>query len=666
MPHRPLLPTRFPLWTMLFIFPLISCLKQSGPAEHPTAEAAIIRLETLDLSLMKQDWEKPRAGKSVNGGPISIGGMRFEHGLGSHAFSILGVDLGGEAQSFEAQVGVNDEVDGHGTVRFQVWLDGKKAFESDVLRGGQPPLPVRVDLRGAKTALFVITVGPDRNECDHADWAEAIIRMKPGSRFQPRSIPVLEEPPPAIIHATPPEPAIHGPRIVGATPGRPFLHLIPATGEAPLTFSAENLPEGLALDPATGIITGSLKTEGKTDVVLRARNARGIAERRFRIVAAPHSLALTPPMGWNSWNIWGPKVDDRKIREAADAMIQTGLANYGFQYINIDDAWEGPRAADGEITTNENFPDMAALGEYIHALGLKFGIYSSPGPMTCQKFPGSYGHELQDARTFSKWGVDFLKYDWCYYSQIYSGNDREELIKPYRVMREALDQFDRDIVYSLCQYGMGSVWEWGPEVHGNLWRTAGDIADMWGSMAGIGFSQNDYAPYAAPGHWNDPDMLVVGWVGWGQGVRPNKMTPNEQLTHITLWSLLAAPMLLGCDLTRMDDFTLALLTNPEVLDVNQDILGRQATRRGVEGDLEVWARPLADGTVAAGLFNRGFITTSIRADWPALGISGTQPVRDLWLRKDLGEYSGSFSTEVPPHGAVMIKIGRPRSTDPLD
>ncbi|HYL98298.1 MAG TPA: glycoside hydrolase family 27 protein, partial [Blastocatellia bacterium] len=342
---------------------------------------------------------------------------------------------------------------------------------------------------------------------------------------------------------------------------------------------------------------------------------------------------------------------------AAEMMIKTGLAAHGFQYINIDDTWEAGRNSSGEIQPNKKFPDMKGLADYVHTRGLKIGIYSSPGPQTCAKFEGTQGHEDQDAATYAKWGFDYLKYDWC----TYRGFD---LRKPYQVMRASLDKADRDIVYSLCQYGMGNVWEWGADVGGNLWRTTVDITDTWSSLSQIGFNQNGHEKYAEPGHWNDPDMLIVGKVGWGPSIHPTRLKPNEQITHITLWSMLAAPLLIGCDLTQLDDFTLALLTNGEVLDIDQDPLGHQARRVAGNGAVEVWARPLWDGTTAVALFNRGPARTTITAKWSDLAVDGPQPVRDLWLHKDMGRFHDSFSAEVPRHGAALFKIGSPKPGPP--
>jgi alpha-galactosidase len=342
-------------------------------------------------------------------------------------------------------------------------------------------------------------------------------------------------------------------------------------------------------------------------------------------------------------------------------MVSSGLAAHGFQYISIDDTWEGKRNAQGEIQPNEKFPDMKALTEYLHGKGLKAGIYSGPGPTTCEGFPGSYRYEAQDAASYARWGFDLLKYDWCSYSSIAKDESLPELQKPYQLMSNLLRSQPRDIVFSLCQYGMGTVWEWGESAGGQMWRTSGDLVDVWSNMASVGFRQAGREKYSGPGHWTDPDMLVVGKVAIGGGTpHDSRLTPNEQVTHISLWSLQAAPLLIGCDLAHMDQFTKDLLTNDEVLDIDQDPLGRAAARVSRNERLEVWARPLADGTKAVGLFNRGLTSASITASWEDLGLTGSQPVRDVWLHKDLAPANGAFTATVPSHGTVLVRIGRPR------
>jgi alpha-galactosidase len=617
-----------------------------------------IWLETLDISRMSQEWGKAHAAKSLDGNAITVAGMAFKHGVGTHAVSEMEIDLGGSAAGFASVVGLDDETNNRGSVIFEVWVDGRKVADSGLLHSGQMRL-LRADLTGAQRLSLQVTDGDDGIDFDHADWAGAVLLLAPDASSRPQAANYPPEDPPAIASGISPKPAIHGPRIVGATPGRPFLFLIPATGAPPLAYSAKGLPEGLSLDPTTGIITGSIESAGTYTAELTVSGPQGTASRKLRIVAGGDRLALTPPMGWNSWYVWGGAVDADKVRAAADAMVSTGLAAHGYQYVSIDDAWEGLRDASGEIQPNGKFPDMKGLGDYVHAKGLKFGIYSSPGSTTCMGFEGSYNHESQDAETYAKWGVDLLKYDWCSYGGMVKNPSVAELQKPYKLMSKILDESCRDIVFSMCQYGTGKVWEWGEECGGNLWRTTGDIRDVWSHVAGIGFRQNGHEKFAGPGHWNDLDMLMVGKLAGPSGLHPTELSPNEQISQVTLWSLLSAPLLLSCDLKQIDQFTIDILTNDEVLDVDQDPLGKPAGRKARTGRAEVWARPLWDGTTAVGLFNLAGRPAEVTAKWSDLGLCGPQPVRDLWQQKDMGVFEGSFRIVVPRHGAALIKIGKP-------
>ncbi len=479
------------------------------------------------------------------------------------------------------------------------------------------------------------------------------------------SVTFAEEVPYILTPVAPAAPRINGPRVYGARTGRPFLYAIPASGERPMTFSARDLPPGLTLDPQTGIISGRTGVKGTYRVTLTARNSRGSANRDLELLIGDR-IALTPPLGWNSWNCWGLSVDEGKVLASARLFKAKGLMDHGWSHINIDDGWEikgdsplPKRDGQGNILTNDKFPDMKRLGDSVHALGLKFGIYSSPGPLTCGGYTASYRYEIHDARSYAQWGIDYLKYDWCSYGDIAKDTSRAELQKPYAVMRAALQDVSRDIVYSLCQYGMGKVWEWGADVGGNLWRTTGDITDTWESMSDIGFSQVENAPYAGPGHWNDPDMLVVGWVGWGPSLHPTKLTPDEQYTHISLWCLLSAPLLIGCDLEKLDPFTLNLLTNDEVLAVNQDPLGRQAVPVFKQDSIQVWAKAMADGSSALGVFNLGSAPARYALPLESFGSTKGTAVRDLWRQRDLGIFSGTMPVHVPAHGVMLLQTRKP-------
>jgi alpha-galactosidase len=473
-----------------------------------------------------------------------------------------------------------------------------------------------------------------------------------------------------------PAPRINGARVFGVRPGSPLLFTIAATGERPMRFAAEGLPDGLSLDATTGRISGSLPAPGTHALTLLATNRHGTAKRQLRIVAGD-TLALSPPMGWNSWYVWENHVTDRIMRDAADAIVRSGLADHGYQYVNIDDCWavkpgakepdlQGPeRDAQGRVNANARFPDMNALADHIHRLGLKAGIYTSPGPKTCAGHVGAWQHEEQDAARFVSWGFDFLKYDWCSYGDI-AGKDPgiEALQKPYRQMGAILKRQPRDVVLNLCQYGMGKVWEWGRSVGGHSWRTAGDLGLTFEGIETALFkdgfdvyADNELHRFGGPGAWNDPDYLLLGYLSnWKGATAATPLTPNEQYTHVSLWSLVAAPLIFSGDVTRLDAFTLSLLTNDEVIDVDQDPLGKPGRRVWKQGPLEVWARELEDGSKAVGLFNRGEGTVEVGAAWADLGLSGRQAVRDLWRQKDVGTFEGRYPAPVGRHGVVLVKL----------
>jgi alpha-galactosidase len=473
-----------------------------------------------------------------------------------------------------------------------------------------------------------------------------------------------------------PAPRINGAKIFGVRPGSPFLFTIPATGDRPMEFAAEGLPQGLALDKGTGRISGRLTKRGTYKVALQASNRHGKARREFRIVCGS-TLALTPHMGWNSWYVWENHVTDPIMRAAADAMVMSGMIDHGYMYVNIDDCWAVrpdspdpslrgvPRDDNGRINSNGRFPDMKALTDYIHAKGLKAGIYTGPGPLTCARHIASYQHEQQDVERFVEWGFDFLKHDWCSYRNIAGKNpDLAAMQKPYRLISEILRRQPRDIVLNLCQYGMGNVWEWGKEVGGHSWRTAGDLG---GSFEEIGtalfrdgfdvYAQRELHKFGGPGGWNDPDYLLLGYLSnWKGQTVPTPLTPNEQYSHVSLWALVAAPLIFSGDITRLDDFTLGLLCNDEVIDVDQDPLGKPGKRAAQQEKAEVWARQLEDGSQAVGLFNRGDQEIEVTARWSDLGLTGRHTVRDLWRQKDVGAFENQFSAKVGRHGVVLVKV----------
>jgi len=627
-------------------------------------QAGEIAVSSLDLSLAANSSGWPaRANLSTSGNPILLGGKVFPNGLGSHTKFRLLIDCHGTANRFTAKVGVDDVANKqYASVIFRIEGDGKKLFMSPVMRPGDDPLAVDVDLTGIQQLVLLAWNGEGGGQADdHADWADATIVFD-------GKVPVAlasAEPRRIRTPSPPPTPRINGPVVIGTRPGNSFLFYVPVTGERPIAVSADGLPDGLRLDPVTRIISGTTPIVGTYEIRVTATNARGSTTRELRIVAGD-TLALTPPMGWNSWNCFASKVTRDDILRQANAMATSGLRDHGYAYINLDDFWmpknedkdstlHGPeRDAEGRINSNARFPDMPGLTASIHKLGLKAGIYSSPGPKTCGGCISSWQHEKQDAERFAEWGFDYLKYDWCSYNQVVSGNyeDQAYAKKPYMVMGEHLRQQKRDIVYSLCQYGMAKVWEWGDGVGGNTWRTTNDIGDSWSSMSKIGFSQAGHEPFVKPGCWNDPDMMIAGWV-WG---RFTNLSDDEQYTHVTLWSLQAAPLLLGCDLTHIDEFTLNLLGNDEVIDVNQDPLGRMAGRIAIRGDTQVWAKAMSDGSMAVGLFNLGDETVPVSTTWNELKLKGPQRVRDVWRQQDIGIRADGFTDNIPRHGCMLIRV----------
>ena len=621
-----------------------------------------IWLDSLDLSAMEQGYGFPRKNRTVDDHELRLGGVTFAHGVGTHAAGSMSVATGGKALRFRAVVGVDKETGNAGSVRFVVIGDGKTLFKSKRLRGNQEGQTVDVDLTGVRYVKLVVEDGGDGIDYDHADWADAYFTVAPGATL--KSMTQAKEPTMAIYHGYPDKPEFNGPMALGGTPGRPFLFRVPVTGKGSIRLDVKGLPSGLSFNRAARVISGTVPSAGTYHFTMSAKSAFGSDSREITLIAGTHKLSQAPALGWNSWNVWGLDVDADKVRAAADVFVKSGLADAGFAFVNIDDGWENKnRAANGAIETNQKFGDMKSLGSYVHSLGLKLGIYSSPGPTTCGGYTGSYKHEFQDAATYADWGVDYLKYDWCSYGDVEKAHgstpaDRLEYAqRPYILMRKALDAAPRDIVYSMCQYGMEDVYKWGKQIGGNSWRTTGDIYDAWSSMASIGFDHDRRSPYASPGGWNDPDMLVVGKLGWSRNIRDSRLTGNEQITHITLWCMLSSPLMIGCDLTKLDRFTKDVLMNHEVLAVNQDPLGKAARRIKVDGDQEVWARPLHDGSWAVALFNRGYEHTRVSISLKELGISGKAAnIHNMWTRKDVGRVAGALSADVPAHGAQLFRV----------
>jgi alpha-galactosidase len=659
---------------------------EAAPATQNPASETKVWLDELELGVASQGWGAPAKNKSVDGKAISINGRPFERGFGTHAESYLRIELNAQAERFSAWVGVDDEVKGQaGSVEFVVVGDDKELWKSGIMKAGDAAKECVVDLSGVKVLELLVKDGGDGTDFDHADWADANIESTSAKKFVTSSMATVE--PYILTPQAPASPRINGASVFGVRPGSPFLFRVPATGDRPMRFRAKGLPSGLKLDAQTGLITGKIAKPGNFQVILSAKNSKGEAQKTFRI-SCGERIALTPPMGWNSWNCFASAVSADKVKRAADAMVKSGLVNHGWNYINVDDFWQNHRDssdptlrgtnrdANGQILSNQRFPDMKGLADYIHGLGFKAGLYSSPGPWTCGGCVGSYGHEKQDAQTYAQWGFDYLKYDWCSYGNLTEGKSatdpkipsfsmgrgmtgEEVAVPPYRMMGQFLREQPRDIVFSLCQYGMSDVWKWGDSVQGQAWRTTHDITDTWKSMRDIALAQDKAAPYAKPGNWNDPDMLILGQVGWGNP-HPTRLTPDEQYLHMSLWSLFSAPLLIGCDMEKLDAFTLNLLTNDEVIAINQDALGKQATALYTIGDVRVYVKALEDGGHAVGFCNFGTKATTLDyKEFEKLGLSGRLQVRDLWRQKDVAAIDTakqSLPLTIPAHGVLLYKF----------
>lgn len=619
---------------------------------------------------MRQSWGKPQVNRSVREQPLAIGGVKYAQGIGTHAYSTLWLDLGGGSERFLAFVGVDDAAGGAASVEFRILGDGHLLWGSGVMKPGHTAKPVDVTLRGVKTLLLQVRDGGDGISFDHANWAEARFIV---SGVSPRTIPSPREEAVILTPRPGPAPRINGPVVYGCRPQHPFIYRIPTTGERPMRFTARGLPGCLSLDSTQGIVTGFAPARGEYRVKLEAANRHGRSSRTLRIMSGD-TLALTPPMGWNHWYAHYDRVTDRMMREAADVMVRSGMADVGYAYVNIDDCWMnaekqadplrvGPaRDAQGNILANRHFPDMKAMTDYIHAYGLKAGIYTSPGPRTCAGFAGAYQHEEQDARQFAAWGFDFLKYDWCSYDEVVNRDHSLPTLKqPYQQMGDILRALDRDVVFNLCQYGMGKVWEWGGAVGGHCWRTAGDLGFELDRIFEVALQNVEHRQWSRPGEWNDPDYIQIGYIGNAHTTglpQPCPLTPTEQYSFMSLWCLMAAPLFYSGDMSRLDEFTLNVLCNPEVIEINQDPLGQCARLIKLTEETFLMVKDLVDGSKALGLGNRGEFPVPVTARWADVGLRGKHRARDLWRHQELGRYDREFTATVPRHGVVLVRLRR--------
>ena len=645
-----------------------------------------------------------KVNQSISGNLISIAGTTYEKGVGVHADSEGYIRLSGEKGRFTAFVGIDDHVGSFANIEtnpasvvFYVFTNKGIAFNSGVMRFGDAAKRVDIDLKGV-TDLYLVTnaISDDKfryyqfhggKTNDHANWADAKFTV----RTPPVAVKIETDEAPYILTPAPsPAPRINGAKITGASANKPFMFTVATSGERPMTFEAEDLPGGLTIDREKGIITGITKTRGKYIVPVTATNSRGTCRDTIQIVIGG-DLALTPYMGWSSWNVFAANVTQKGLEETAQAIHDKRLIDFGYTYVNIDDGWTirmrrrandpaaatPSRYADGTVRPNENFPDMKGLTDYIHSLGLKAGLYSSPGRTTCAGFEGSFGHEAEDIKTYSGWGFDFLKYDWCTYQnevpvaiakewalQKHYLLERHDRQQPYFQISNLMKDSDRDMILNICQYGYSQVWQWGKEVGGHAWRTTSDIGantpGLVGSMFQIVSFHERLGDCIGPGGWNDPDYLLFGntWNYQERGLAPTPFTPSEQYSCMTYWCMMPAPLIFSGEMTTLDDFTKNVLCNAEVIDVNQDKLGKAGRMIRNKDMVEVWKKELSDGSAAIAIFNKRPYQCKIEVDWQELGYNGGYLIRDLWRQSDLGTTREVTSFDIPRHGCVMLKVNK--------
>jgi alpha-galactosidase len=662
---------RFPVLTALFLLPLALGWAQPRP----------LWLDDLPIGAFTEGIRPVQQKVNYAKAKIQIAGTTYDRGLGAQSVCVLSFILDRHARRFTALVGADDAGNADLPITFTVVADRKVLFDSGEMHVGDPAKAIDVDLTGVQHLGLLITdkVGGIRNKRTYGNWANAQFLMDGDARpaVQPNSGERLILTPPTTR-----APRINSPKVFGATPGNPFLTTIAAAGERPMTFAAEDLPPGLSLDATTGIITGKVTERGTYRAKLSATNAAGTATQLLTIKIGD-TIALTPPMGWNGWNAWADSLDGAKVIASAEAMVATGLINHGWSYVNIDDTWQGVRGGPLDaLQPNGKFPEFAAMVRRIHALGLKAGLYSTPYIQSYGGYPGvssnrphggetfasmqrraefrgigAYKFEPNDARQMAEWGIDFLKYDW-----------RIDLASAER-MSAALRQSGRDVVFSLSNNApIEKAADWARVA--NMYRSGPDIRDSWTSLYLVTFLLDPWAATTGPGHWADPDMMILGNVSTGAGLHPTRLTPDEQYSHMSLFCLLSAPLLIGCPIEQLDPFTLGLLTNDEVIAIDQDPLGKPARFIADTHGVQLWLKPLEDGAYAVGLFNTDDFgkTPQSYFRWDDevpkdfelrladLGLTGKWLARDLWRQKDLGEFSGSITTSIRHHGVVLLRL----------
>jgi alpha-galactosidase len=662
------------------LFTLLACCMIFGSCHE---KVSVVWVDDLSMVSFSEGIRPVKVKGNYLSDTIRIGGVSYPRGFGSITTAVFPFNLNGNARRFTAEVGADDKANKAIPIKFFVLGDGKVLFESGGMKPGDPAKKIDLDLKGVKRLGLLATddIGGLKNKMTYCDWANAQLVMVADSL--PALIPNWDERY-MLTPETKKEPRINSAKVFGATPGNPFLYTIAATGKRPMDFSAENLPGGLVLDTRTGIISGKVAKRGIYQVNLKAKNELGVATRKLKINIGD-TIALTPPMGWNGWNAWGDRFSRDKVIASADAMVEKGLSNHGWSYVNIDDSWQGVRGGRlNALQPNEKFPEIKNMVDHIHSLGLKAGIYSTPYIFSYAGYPGAssdfekggetyepvkarrqrkalignFRFEKNDALQMAEWGFDYLKYDW-----------RIDVNSTER-MSEALKKSGRDIVFTISNNApIEKAADWARLT--NAWRTGPDIRDSWPSLFPLAFTIDKWAEFAGPGHWNDPDMMILGNVTVGTpALHPTRLTPDEQYSHVSIFSLLAAPLLIGCPVEQLDDFTLNLLTNDEVIEVNQDPLGKPGRLVADENGIQTWVKPLEDGSYAVGLFYTADFGKTPESyfrwgdetpkpynfEFSKAGLAGKWSIRDLWRQKELGEFDRDLPVEIRYHGVMMLRM----------
>ena len=639
--------------------------KSSPAAPAETQSGVVSRISLIELANDKASSpaQRMKPGKTKDKKDLSLRGKPLPDGFATAGNCNLSYDLKGKGERLSGKIGIDDSADKASTdsVQVQVYGDNKRLWGSGPMKPGNKPIDLDVHLKGVKRLELIQDFAGDYNSTMQVAWADMAITYTEVRPVVVYPSPTAFQGKPFMPPPGPEPPRITGARVFGVRPGAPFLFTVTASGRKPMSFSARNLPPELQLNAESGQITGCLRSNGEYRVALAARNALGVSERELRIVVGDN-ICLTPAMGWCSWSAWLKKVDQKKMEKAAELLVSTGLKDHGYIYVNIDDGWQGARGGkDNALQPNEKFPDMKGFCDKAHRLGLKAGIYHTPWMTSYGKLCGGTAatpdgkwdtnHIVfavgpcsflnQDARQFAEWGIDYCKWDWIL-------NKSNEIV----AVSAALKQSGRDMV---CSLSNRALLELGPTFveHANSWRITNDFLAHWEILADIAFCGDRWAKYAGPGHWLDMDLLVCG-VAWGG--KPCALTPDEQYLVLSMWSLMASPLMISCELEKLDEFTLRLLTNDEVLDIDQDPLGKAARHTLSRGLLDVWGKDLEDGSKAIGFFNRGREPLEQTIDLKSLGLDGKYLVRDLWKRADVGTVEKNITVNPRPHGVQLYRM----------